>query len=370
MTSIPAAGQRQFPCSKCGATLFWDPGSKTLKCPYCGTENTVADVDTALADVDALREQDFIAQLLRLAGAAETVEATLVRCEGCGAEQTLSQGQTAGRCVFCGSAIVTQASVRRLIKPRAVLPFKISQKEAIQAFTGWLSSLWFAPGNLKLFAERDGLNGVYVPAWTYDTNTETPYAGQRGDDYWETESYTAYENNQPVQKTRQVRKTNWSWVSGRVVNSFDDVLVFAVRTLPPKADRLEPWDLASLSPYDDRYLSGFTAQAYTVDLPSGFEIAKQKIRGTIEQTICRDIGGDHQRIDSANPSYHDITFKHILLPVWISAYRYQGKLFTFLVNARTGVVQGDRPYSIWKIIGLICIVLVVLLILFLLFQRR
>ena len=41
----------------------------------------------------------------------------------------------------------------------------------------------------------------------------------------------------------------------------------------------------------------------------------------------------------------DVTFKHVLLPVWISAYLYAGQTYRFLVNARTtlpdSVQSGD-----------------------------
>jgi hypothetical protein len=73
------------------------------------------------------------------------------------------------------------------------------------------------------------------------------------------------------------------------------------------------------------------------------------MRPAIEATIRQDIGGDHQSIDSVRTRFHDITFKHVLLPVWISAYRYRGRVFRFLVNARTGEVQGARPWSAIKI---------------------
>ena len=67
----------------------------------------------------------------------------------------------------------------------------------------------------------------------------------------------------------------------------------------------------------------------------------------------RDIGGDQQQISSVNTRYDNITFKHALLPLWISAYRYQERVFRFLVNARSGEVQGERPYSVWKILILV-----------------
>jgi hypothetical protein len=33
----------------------------------------------------------------------------------------------------------------------------------------------------------------------------------------------------------------------------------------------------------------------------------------------------------------------------MAAYKYNGKTFRFVVNGQTGKVQGERPYSAWKI---------------------
>ena len=62
-----------------------------------------------------------------------------------------------------------------------------------------------------------------------------------------------------------------------------------------------------------------------------------------------DIGGDRQRVHDIQTTVRDVTFKHILLPVWMAAYKYRGKTYRFVVNGRTGKVQGERPYSAWKI---------------------
>ena len=70
---------------------------------------------------------------------------------------------------------------------------------------------------------------------------------------------------------------------------------------------------------------------------------------TIERDICRDIGGDHQRISAVDTRYDHIRFKHILLPVWLSAFRFRDRTYRFVVNGRSGKVQGERPYSAWKI---------------------
>ncbi len=69
----------------------------------------------------------------------------------------------------------------------------------------------------------------------------------------------------------------------------------------------------------------------------------------IHRDIKFDIGGDRQRVQKVDTSISDVTFKHILVPVWIAAYRYRGESFRFVVNGQTGQVAGERPWSIWKL---------------------
>ena len=124
----------------------------------------------------------------------------------------------------------------------------------------------------------------------------------------------------------------------------------ASASLPQKlGNDLTPWDLGALQPYSPDYLAGFRAEGYSISLTDGHALATAKMEAVIRQDVNRDIGGDEQRIDSIATDYGSETFKHILLPVWMAAYKYNSKSFRFLVNGQTGEVQGERPYSIWKI---------------------
>lgn len=355
--SSSASDLTQFPCKSCGAALHFTPGTTHLTCPYCGTIN---DIPSSPTDHQEVIESDFEAELARLESAADTEETLTIHCDQCGAETTLAPGQTAGRCPFCGNPIVAQARSKRLLKPQYLLPFKVPDSQAGALFRSWLASLWFAPSDLKKYADREGIRGVYTPAWTYDCRTRSNYSGERGDDYWDTETYTTTENGQTVTRTREVRRTRWYSVSGRVRNEFDDLLVMAAHSLPAEnLERLQPWDLPALVPYRDEYLAGFQAESYQIPLPEGFELAKSLMLPTIEDTIRTDIGGDHQRISDIDTGYFEITYKHLLLPVWISSFRYREKTYRFLINARTGEINGQRPYSAWKIAFLILTLLIV-----------
>lgn len=335
-------------CNSCGAILKFAPGTHSLTCEYCGHVNEIV----TAKDAEPIVELDFHAHLSTdSTNAQNTQQLSTVKCTGCSAESTLKPNVTSDECAFCGTALVLKnAHITTLIKPKSVLPFKIDKKIAMESFTKWLGQLWFAPGDLKKYAATDKLNGMYIPYWTYDTNTHTDYSGERGIDRQETHYYTEEENGRTVQKSRTVTVTDWYHASGDVRNEFDDVLVNASNSLPKDyVDALEPWDLENIVPFNENYLAGFRSESYQIGLKEGFDVAKEKVQPVIDTTICRDIGGDHQRIHSKNTDYNNITFKHTLLPLWISSYRYRNKSFRFLINARTGETKGDRPYSSGKI---------------------
>jgi DNA-directed RNA polymerase subunit RPC12/RpoP len=355
----------QHSCSQCGAKLDFAPGTSVLKCPYCGFESQIKNPDVPMLELD------YRSYLEKAGQEKSSGESQRVRCEKCGAETTVPPEAAADVCPFCGANLVFLKKVSRLIKPEGLLPFKISQKEAFECFRNWIRGLWFAPGSLKKYAKaQNKLAGVYIPFWTFDSDTVTEYTGARGDYYYTTEQYTANENGRSVIRTRQVRHTRWTPASGVVANSFDDILILAGKSLPRKyADRLEPWDLPNLVPYRDEYLSGFRAESYQVLLPEGFESAKEIMKPAIEAGIRSDIGGDEQQISSSQTRYSKISFKHILLPVWMSAYRFQERIYRILINARTGEVQGERPYSAWKIAAAVLAALLLVGILILLARK-
>jgi DNA-directed RNA polymerase subunit RPC12/RpoP len=345
--------EKQFPCGQCGAKIVFKPGTAMLACQHCGHANAIPQSE------EDIEELDFAAILAELADGEETIEQQTVHCGECSGETTLPPNVTAAPCAYCGSDIVATAKSQKLIKPKSLLPFKVTRDEARKAFREWVSGLWFAPNKLKQFARVDSrLAGLYVPYWTYDANTTTWYSGQRGDAYYVSESYTDSEGKS---QTRQVRRVSWSHASGVVWDSFDDLFVLASDTLPKNiANKLEPWDLENLEPYQDAFLSGFQAESYHVGLADGFEVAKNVMDGHIRASVCRDIGGDEQRIHTLRTQYANVTFKHILLPIWLNSYRYGDKVFRFLVNGRTSEVQGERPWSVWKIVFAVLAVIAVI----------
>ena len=68
---------------------------------------------------------------------------------------------------------------------------------------------------------------------------------------------------------------------------------------------------------------------------------------------ARDVPGDTHRNLNVDATYSDMTFKHVLVPIWLVSYVYGSKSYQVLVNGQTGQIAGDRPYSFWKIFFLV-----------------
>lgn len=341
----PDAAPSQYPCPNCGAILSYQPGEHVLTCAFCGTVSEIPQAD-AQAQAEAVREQDFAAALREGAAHAAMEVTQTVRCDACGAQVDFDPNQHAAVCPFCATPLVADPSPDRHIRPQALLPFAIPEREAQARIRRWLSGLWFAPNGLKRFARTGAsLGGVYTPYWTFDARTETAYSGQRGDTYFVTV-------RGPDGKPRQQARIRWRPVSGRVRRGFDDVLVLGATSLPKDdADALAPWDLQALQPYARDYLAGFRAETYSVPLQDGYAEARRRMDDQIRSDVCAEIGGDQQRIGRLDTRVSDVTFKHVLLPVWIGAYKYGGRSWRVLINGRTGAVRGARPWSWIKIAG-------------------
>jgi hypothetical protein len=91
-----------------------------------------------------------------------------------------------------------------------------------------------------------------------------------------------------------------------------------------------------------------------------FPLFKEKARDIATAWARRDIGGDTQRVHRLEMQLSDETFKHILLPVYISSYKFNSKRYNFYVNGQTGKIHGTRPYSFWKIFLAILAALIVI----------
>jgi predicted RNA-binding Zn-ribbon protein involved in translation (DUF1610 family) len=345
--TIDSGRGRTFPCEQCGAELIFNIGDQRLKCPHCGFEREIVVPANA-----AVTEQDFRAMVDRLEkqptsrSAAEQQEEAhnQVRCEGCGANIVFVGTLTSMQCPYCGCDVqrehVHQGGWR--IPVDGVLAFAVTREQAATNLSAWVRTRWFAPNEFHERGTNGKFNGVYLPFWTFDALAEVGYDGQRGEWYWETVKRG--------DKEEQVRHTRWWPVSGQFQRFFDDILVAATGGIRRKLiDGLKPWPLKDCRPFTQEVLAGFVSRTYDVELEDGFAVARAEIDSAIAGDVRQRIGGDEQQVGQIRTEFGAITFKHVLLPVWMLAYRYRDRTFQVLVNACTGEVDGERPFSGWKI---------------------
>ena len=345
-------------CPTCGSQVGYAPGTTSLRCQSCGGTVDIEAVDATIEehDYDAWQARHGTVEVASL---AEHV----LQCQNCGA--TTETKDIAGTCQFCSGTLIALGHPEGLMRPEGVVPFGVDKRGAQDAFGKWVTSRWFAPTALKKVNSTEGLAGTYVPHWTYDAQTETDYRGQRGEYYYVTVTDRVPNGNGGTKTvTRQERRTRWYPARGHVARFFDDVVVPASTRLDD--DRLEkmgPWQLADAVPYQPEYLAGYAALRYDVDPDDGSAVARDKMRDVIRTDCKRDIGGDEQRVSSMDITYSQAMFKLLLMPLWIATYLYGGKTFQVMVNANTGEVVGERPYSWLKITAAVVVGLAVAILL-------
>ena len=342
---------RVFPCDSCGADLIFHIGQQQLHCGYCGFSRPLEtevrplgerDLDAMFAMLREHHDNGRNDEITEQGGQPGNRE---VRCNSCGGTVVFSGTLTSSKCPYCGSPL--QRSEIEVAKERisvdGILPFLLDDRQGRTSIATWVSSLWFAPNKFRREGVSGEINSVYLPYWTYDAMTLNKYRGQRGDDYFVTVG--------SGKNRRTERRTRWSWRSGAFERFFDDVLVMASQGLPRDLLlNLEPWPLTRCLPYTQEVIAGHLARTYDVMLPAGYKDAQVRIDAAITQDVRRRIGGDRQRIHTIDTRLEGVTFKHLLLPVWMLAYRYNGKPYRVFVNGATGEVHGERPYSPWKIL--------------------
>lgn len=345
--SIDSGKGRIFPCDECGADLEFSIGTQSMKCPYCGAVKTIE-----IAETVEIVEHDFHAMLeqlktQRLEGKPDDESAEsehAIRCSSCGAEVIFQGTLTSSQCPYCANPLqrdkIHDAPTR--IPVDAMLPFQIPERDAAERLRNWVKSLWWAPNEFLKQGASGKFNGVYLPYYTFDSLTYTKYSGQRGDHYYVTVG--------EGKDQRQEMRTRWSFRSGEFQRFFDDVLIVAASDQSRALiESLEPWPLEKCVPFTQQMLAGLFARTYDVTLDEGFSQARLRIESALTSDIRQRIGGDEQTITSQKFSYSGVTFKHLLLPVWLMAYRYKDQPYRVVINAVTGEVSGERPYSAFKI---------------------
>ncbi len=351
-------------CKSCGGEMNYRPDKpNALTCDSCGATEVLK------VGSDQVVERDF-REALKTGSAPKGmgVETHDFKCKGCGATTMTDASVSSIECSFCGTPIVKPDTyAQNLIQPTGLVPFKVDKRQAQQAFGDWLGQGWFLPSDLSKIAKLSKLDGVYVPYWTFDAKTHSHWTADAGYYYYVEVEYT---DAQGQKQKRQERRVRWVPVSGQYHDFFDDVLIPASTGVKiENARKIEPFTLKELVNFEPKYLLGWRSEAYAVDPETGFSRAEKIMDEAIRDACAKMIPGDTYRDLNVNTRKYDITFKHILLPVWIAAYKYGEKTFQVLVNGQTGKIGGEKPISWIKVALTVLVVIVVVVVAYMVFKK-
>ena len=337
-------------CPSCGGVMDFDPTSAGLKCPFCGHSQELPQVGSS-SEAAAAEEQDF--ESAEQTGNHDWGKATkTVVCQSCAAESIYDTLSVASTCPYCGSNQVMEVHGEDTLAPGGVCPFKIDKKSAGSRFTKWLDGKLFCPSKAKQQAKPEAFQGVYLPYWTFDANTSSRYTGRYG-----------YRRERTGKDGKKESYIEWHDTSGWHEEFINDELVMGTdRYNAGILMQIEPFDTENNVAYKPEYLAGFTAERYSIGLKDAWEKAKdfirKKLTGNVREKIRKNNHADKAEVNSLSTTYANITYKYLMLPVWISAFKYNGKTYQFMVNGQSGKVGGKSPISALRVTIAVIIALI------------
>ncbi len=322
-------------CNECGSNMLFDPETQTLICPHCGSK-----VDFA---TDTIAEELDISVGFSKDREWTTDEAVVFACENCNAKVVLKNGETTKTCPFCGTAHVKKTDELAGLKPNALIPFAFGGEKALSLSKAWAKKRFFAPKGFKKNLRAENLNGVYTPCFTFDSGTVSYYNGVIGN----TRTRVVGSGKNKRVQTYVV----WRNIAGTHCDSFDDVLITAGNKFDQrKLDKVSPYQTNDGKVYEEKYLLGFMAYHYDNDLTECWGQAKTRMDTVIRRNILSKYVYDRLQYLNVSTSHNSVTYKYVMLPVYVGNFNYRKKLYNFYVNGSTGKVTGKTPKSPWKVL--------------------
>jgi hypothetical protein len=242
--------------------------------------------------------------------------------------------------------LIDSEETQGLVDPHAIAVMQVNERQATEKVVAWLGKGWTVPDDLKESAQKSLLRPAYYPFWTFDGTLEL---------HWSCEV-----NEGTGESSRWVRR------SGAEYEMFDDVLVPGLKSMKFKdLNELGDFNLKDVVEFRPDYLAGWPALTYDCPLAKASLLAREQVVRKVRRELhFRVLAGQQKRdLDSGGVNWSDMTFKHVLLPVWIGRYRYRGREYRIMVNGQTGHVTGEKPKDRIKTLAIIISVIATLILL-------
>lgn len=350
----------EYKCPNCSADLKFVPSTQTLSCEYCGGSFTIEEVKSLFKKNEAAL--DSAAQETKRpgegasnsgetagtenetaaaeeAGSGEFSENTkLYHCASCGAEIMATDEQTALFCYYCHNPVILSGKMTGKYRPQKVIGFRIDRAEAEKKFKDWCFKP-FVPKEFCTQKQLEKITGLYVPFWLADCTVDVDYSAtgnkvrswRSGNyDYVETKEYS-------LSRTGKIEAER---IPADGSKRIDDELM----------ESIEPFDYTDMNDFSMSYLSGFYAEKFDMGkedmLPRIKERVESACRGIIANTVT---GYSTVSTSKENYTFTKTDMNYVMLPVWFMSYKYQDKVYEFVLNGQTGKIAGTPPVNRGKL---------------------
>lgn len=273
-------------------------------------------------------------------------------CSSCGAAVEVDAQVVSTSCSYCASKLVDV----ELASPNIdrVAPFRISRRAAQARLAEHLARRWWAPESLRRAAKHgrirsERLRGVLVPFYAYDATCHSRYRAQIGVHWYREQK----RQNKKTGKTERhtVQETEWFPLEGSSVAQLADHLVPATAGLSEaETQRLAPFDVGRAVRFDPHLCAGFEAELPTRARAEVDADAAAQLRLAEAQRLDREVlPGDTARRTHVDTDVKVEAVRLVLMPVWVIAYRFGGKVHRTLVHGQTARCVGKVPVSAVKV---------------------
>lgn len=322
-------------CKNCGGEMIFNPSQNGLVCVGCGSFEPVDGAMTTEKSFETLINNAPTWQK----------DTAVIRCEHCGAKSVVSKSDLVAKCDYCGAATMVRTDELPGLRPDTIVPFDWNRTDACQQVNNWLSKRLFVPSDFKQQLRERQLNGIYYPAFTFDAHVITRFSGV----LVQTSTSTIVVDGKQTVQTQTFRRG----INNVDTHTFDDFLVVANEDITPKVmAHLQPFDTNHGQAFKQSYLAGFTVCQSSIEAKECWREAKKLMEAVIRNKIKAKYTNGNTTIENLqlDLSFSNITYKYVLLPVYVGHIEYHGNKYPLYMNGQTGKIYGKTPKSFWKIL--------------------
>lgn len=337
----PDAPDGGYRCEQCGGGVSYEIARGAAACGWC--DHVAVDFQR---DKGGTRADAFTDEAIARATQGWALNRRELHCDGCGVDLAVEPGDLATSCAFCGSnQVLLRDSAVQSLRPNAVLPFQFTGEQLPTKLKSWLGQGWYHPSDLGSRSLLDKLSPIYVPFWAFDAISRTRWRAEVGTERTRTVTRNGRRTTETV--------IDWSWRDGGFSMDLNGVIEPGSKQLQRTlVRRVSDFDLAGLRDYNPGLLAGWRAQAYDIGLTEAWDEGRRHMRERVRRSCEADTGSKHVRNMSVEADFDEERWRYVLLPLYVGAYRYQGRTFNVLINGQTGTIAGQRPV-VWARIWLV-----------------